>query len=381
VSSRYPLAVIREKLFARRGDVADFAFGGRKVSLPDELADWIDRNASLALRAASPTEKESFDEAAKALLANQYQVDPDSVSIVAMSGGRNAMSAYAAAVLEAGDKVIVTEPGYPAFARLAAQRGADVHSVRLDPAREFAPDFGSLDESVIHDLRTIFLNYPNNPTGAVLTDSIRNQVFDVAKRSSTDSVIFNDAVYGPLSYDGAAHSLLRDGLTGLSGVEVLELHSLTKLFPLGPLSMSFLAGSRRLVGEIAEFNEYAAAPASALQVQATTRCLCDTDGCAETREFFIDQVRSLRKTLIEVGFEPFPTPSGIYVLCRAPSEIAGQVVASAEEAAMRLLDDFDLAVVPWDVGSDRYLRFTALYRPEDLEQLAALSGRLVLHQA
>jgi aspartate/methionine/tyrosine aminotransferase len=381
VSSRYPLAVIREKLFARRGEVADFAFGERKVTLPDELDEWIRGNGSLALRAASPTERAAFDEAARHFLSDQYGLDDRETGILATTGGRNAMSAFVAAVLSAGDQVMVTEPGYPAFARLAAQRGAEVHSVRLNPDNGFAPDIESLDDAVGEDLKVVFLNYPNNPTGAVLTDAIRNQVFDAAKRSNGKTIIFNDAVYGPLSYDAPARSLLAENMTGLAGVEVLELHSLTKLYPLGPLSMSFLAGSKRLVSEIATFNEYAAAPPSALQVQATTRCLSDVAGRAQKREFFSDQLNALRKTLLEVGFEPFAAPGGIYILCRSPAHLAGQAVDSAEDAAVRLLDEFDLAAVPWDIGSDHYLRFTALYRPEDLERLAAISDRLFLNQA
>jgi aspartate/methionine/tyrosine aminotransferase len=291
------------------------------------------------------------------------------------------MSAFVAAVLEAGDGVIVTEPGYPAFARLAAQRGAVVHSVRLDPERDFAPNFSTLDESVFHDLRALYFNYPNNPTGAVLTDVIRKQIFDAAMASDTTSIIFNDAVYAPLSYEEPARSLLGEDLTGNSGMDVLELHSLTKLYPLGPLSMSFLAGPQRLIGRIAAFSEFASAPPSALQMQATTRCLDDVAGRAQKREFFSNRLLALRHALIDVGFEPFPAPSGLYTLCRSPSYIAGKPVATAEDAAVRLLDEFGLAVVPWDAGPDNYLRFTALYRPEDLERLAALSDRLGLNQA
>jgi len=350
VSSRYPLAVIREKIFALRGEVADFAFGGHEAPLPDDFAGWARQNAALALRAAAPAEKEAFDAAAASLLAEDYGIDNDNIAILATTGGRNAMSAFVSAVLETGDSVIVTEPGYPAFARLAAQRGAVVHSVRLDPECDFSPDFSALDKSVFHDLKALYFNYPNNPTGAVLTDVIRNQIFDAATASDTPSIVFNDAIYAPLSYEGPARSLLSEDLTENPGIDVLELHSLTKLYPLGPLSMSFLSGPQRLIGRM-------------------------------RREFFSNRLRALRQALIDVGFEPFPAPSGLYTLCRSPSYIAGKAVASAEDAAVRLLDEFGLAVVPWDAGPDSYLRFTALYRPEDLERLAALSDRLGLNQA
>jgi aminotransferase len=271
---------------------------------------------------------------------------------------------------------MVTEPGYPAFARLASQRGANVHSVKLNPELYFAPDFSTLAGAEARDLKAVFLNYPNNPTGAVFSDAVRNQLFDAV--ADTETIIFNDAIYGPLVYESPARSLLNEDLSRLPGIEVLELHSLTKLYPLGPLAMSFLAGSSRLVDEISNYSEYAWSPPSALQMQATTRCLGDAAGRAQMRDFFARQLQGLRETLLDVGFEPFPTPGGIYVLCKSPAQLAGQPVDSAEEMAVRLMDEYDLAVVPWDVGQDSYLRFTALYRPEDLERLAALAERLRL---
>ncbi len=77
MSSRYPLAVIREKIFARPGEVVDFAFGGQKMQLPDEFDDWVRRNVALALRAASPADKEAFNAAAARLLAEDYGIDND----------------------------------------------------------------------------------------------------------------------------------------------------------------------------------------------------------------------------------------------------------------------------------------------------------------
>ena len=376
MNTRYPMAVIKEKLFARRDEVTDFAIGARQLALPEELNQWIHRNASLALQPASPMDKAAFDKAAVSFLVEEYGIDPDDIGIVATTGGRNAMSAFVACVIGMGDDVMVTEPGYPAFARLASQRGANVHSVKLNPELYFAPDFSTLAGAEARDLKAVFLNYPNNPTGAVFSDAVRNQLFDAV--ADTETIIFNDAIYGPLSYESPARSLLNEDLSRLPGIEVLELHSLTKLYPLGPLAMSFLAGSSRLVDEISNYSEYAWSPPSALQVQTTTRCLGDASGRAQMRDFFARQLQGLRETLLDVGFEPFPTPGGIYVLCKSPAQLAGQPVDSAEEMAVRLMDEYDLAVVPWDVGQDSYLRFTALYRPEDLERLAALAERLRL---
>lgn len=371
MSKRYPFAVIKEKLHERQGEVSDFAIGARRVPLAEELHDWIRGNADLALKPAGPAHVAQYREAAVAYLKHEYAVDLSEEHIVPVPSGRAGMSAFIACDVEPGTGVVVTEPGYPAFARMARHRHADVHTVLLDPDHSFAPDIASLDNAQKESLRVIALNYPNNPTAAVIGDETRT-IIEAAARES-NACIFNDAVYGPLIYEGGSSCLLSDAA---DDIDLVELHSLTKLFPLGPLSGSFLAGSATSIEGIANYSEFAWAPMSVLQMQATVWCLQNDAGRHEIRDFYASQLAELTATLIDVGFQPFPTPSGIYALCRLPKRMAGREIGSAEQAANILMDEFDIAVVPWDLESNRYLRFCSMYMPEDLQRLREAAERL-----
>lgn len=373
MSQRYPFAVIKEKLHARAGQVSDFAIGSRPVVLPEELESWVEENARLAIKAANPDEVARFREAARDFLEAEYRVSIDADCIVPVPGGRVGMSAFIACLLEPGDGVVVTEPGYPAFARMAAHRQAVVHRVPLDPHNDFAPDLGVLSTEDAASMRVLALNYPNNPTGAVLSASTRDAIHETAGHGSH---VFNDAVYGPLTYEGQAACLLGGGAAGRPHFHEVELHSLTKLYPLGPLSGSFLAGSPDSMQAIRTYSEFAWSPMSGLQIGATIWCLEDTAGRRRTRDFFARQMARLRETLVALGFEPYPAPAGIYLLCRVPDKIGGKAVASAEQAATIMMDEFDIAVVPWDVPPNGYLRFSSLYREEDLEKLASSTDLL-----
>ena len=86
----------------------------------------------------------------------------------------------------------------------------------------------------------------------------------------------------------------------------------------------------------------------------------------------------LRETLLNIGFEPYPTPGGMYLICRSPAVVGGVATPTAQAAADVLLDDFDLAVVAWDKPPHGYLRFSSLYSEEDLQALAAMGDRLEL---
>jgi len=374
LASRYPFAIIKEKLHARRGVVTDFAMGARRLTLPGELSEWLRANSSLAFKVAGPDAIRAFKDAAGLLLQQEYGLSADHEQIVPIPGGRVAMTAIAACILRPEDAVLVTEPGYPAFARLASHWHTAVYPVPLDPERGFAPNLSGLTPEQLHDVRIFSLNYPNNPSGGVLSEDARATVLATAAKAN--ALVFNDNVYGPLTYASQPSSLLTES----TDVDVIELHALTKMYPLGPQGASFLAGSNATMREIATYSEYAWAPMSAMEVQATTWCLRDTAGRANIKSAFKVQLDSLQKTLADVGFDPYPVPAGIYVLCRMPASIAGRQIATAEEAALMLLDDFDLAVVPWEQGPNHYLRFTSMYRPEDLQRLQELGDKLRINQ-
>ena len=376
MTTRYPFALIKEKLAARRGEALDFAIGRHRIGLPESIDSWIRANAVLAIKPAGQAEIKEFTEAATELLRREYGADIAADRILPTPGGRAAMSAFVASVLEPGDGVLVTEPGYPSFARLATHRHANIHEVVLDPEHGFAPDLGSAFGRDAAPLRVIALNYPNNPTGAILSPETIELLHRVA---GTGTIVFNDATYGPLVYDHQPTSLLNENMSRDSQIELVELHSFSKLFPIGPIAVSFLAGSEATMRSVSNYSEFAWSPLSSLQLQATTLCLRDSARLQELRELFPVQLQQLRQTLSDIGFEPYPTPAGIYSLCPAPAHIGGKVVTNAAEAAGHLMDDFDLAVVPWDTPKHSYLRFSSLYQPEDLERLAGLRERLQLN--
>lgn len=375
MTTRYPFALIKEKLAARRGEALDFAIGQRRIQLPGSIDSWIREHAELAMKPATAADINEFSQAAAALLSREYGVDISADGILPTPGGRAAMSAFVASVLEPGNDVLVTEPGYPAFSRLATHRHAKIHEIELDPERGFAPDLGSLSGHDAAPQRVIALNYPNNPTGATLSKETIALLQDV---TGSDTILFNDATYGPLVYDQRATSLLQDEVLLDSQIELVELHSFSKLFPIGPIAVSFLAGSEKTMRSVSTYSEFAWSPLSVLQLKATTLCLRDSARLQELREFFPVQLADLRRTLGDIGFEPYPSPSGVYAICPAPSRIGGQAVHTAAEAAAHLMDAFDLAVVSWDTPQHSYLRFSSLYQPEDLERLAGLGERLQL---
>jgi aspartate/methionine/tyrosine aminotransferase len=372
---RYSFSVLRERLSRHQGPIVDFALGEFDRSLPAALSEQIREGSSLMLRRHSPAELAEFSAVAVEYLARQYGVAIAPAQILPVPGGRAAMTALASCVLEPGNGVLVTEPGYPVFARLATHHHARILVAPLDPEREFAPRLEEISQDDADSVRLVALNYPNNPTGAVISGKVAAAL---EGRFGPSTVLFNDAIYGPLTHDGGARSILSSDLSGIRQFDAIELHSLSKLFALGPLGISFLAGSEPLIQGIRHYADFAWSPLSSLQMRATMQCFQDSDSIEEVRRYFQERLERLRKTLVEVGFQPYPTPGGMFLLCKAPASVGGVATPTAEAAADVLLDEYDLAVVAWDRSPHGYLRFSSLYRAEDLQALGELGDRLVL---
>jgi aminotransferase len=369
-STRYPIAAIRERVRLHNGPVLDFAVGPHREDPPASVRELLgERGRRLPLTRASAAEIEELSEAAAAMMRRVYGVETSPTSILSVPGGRTAMSFLASTLIRPGDDVAVVEPCYPAFNRVAHQIHARVHSVPMDPARGFGPVTESLTPEDRSIVSFVALNYPNNPTGAVLSsDSLR----DFLGGFGSDTIVFNDATYGPLVFDRPPWSLLAEAGGTVGDRRFVELQSLAKLFALGPLSVAFLVGDESIMADLREYSEYAWSDQSSLNVQVALRCLSDGDRFDYVRKVFSDRLGRLRSTLEGLGFDPVPAESGMYIVCRTPSAIGGAPVADAQQAADVLLRNHNVATVPWEVHPTSYLRFSSQYLEEDLAALQRL---------
>lgn len=375
MSEKYPFTLIKEEIAKRKGTALDFAIGTSPFPLSPEFSAWLKENSELGLVPANRDDIGTFAAAASTYLGNIYGLDVSADHILPTAGGRAAMGILSACTLTPSDTVIVTEPGYPAFARLAAQRGASVIVSHLDPHNDFAPDFEYSKENAPGTVTMLAVNYPNNPSGSNLSPAVLQKLADIAAPGIT---LFNDATYGPLVYNDKPRALMSETFPMECVSDVVELHSFSKLYQIGPLAVSFLTGSADLLGAMSTYSEYAWSPLSRLQLSATARCLQDRDRIDRYREYLPKQLQALKRVLEDIGFRPYQAHSGTYLVCDVPESIAATAVSSAQGAAKLLMDNFDIAAVPLGTQEHSFLRFSALYRPQDLEQLVGLRTKLAI---
>lgn len=126
------------------------------------------------------------------------------------------------AFLDAGDIVLAADPGYPVYTGGPLLIDAEPYRMPLVPEMGFVPDLGAIPQDVLHRAKMIFLNYPNNPTGATVPDGFFAEVVEFARVN--DILVVHDASYTETTFDGyVAPSFLETPGAKDVGVEVFSL--------------------------------------------------------------------------------------------------------------------------------------------------------------
>ncbi len=165
----------------------------------------------------------AFREAVAAFYDRRFGVslDPETEVMPAI-GAKECIFNLNLAFLDPGDVALASDPGYPVYTGGPLLAGGQPYLMGLVPERGFAPDFAAIPAAVLERARLMFINYPNNPTGAILPDGAFEQAIELARRA--DLLVVHDNAYSETTFDGyVAPSFLASPGAKEVGVEVFSL--------------------------------------------------------------------------------------------------------------------------------------------------------------
>lgn len=172
-------------------------------------------------------------------LAPSDQIQP-------LIGSKEGIFNLTQALVDPGQVVLVPDPGYPTYAESAQFTGAEVVRMPLTAGSQWLPDPDSLDTATLDRTRLLWLNYPNNPTGAICPLSLFEQIVELAHHHGF--LVCHDAAYCQVTYDGyQAPSILQ--VPGAVDVAV-EFNSLSKTYNMAGWRMGVLVGSSAAVAAL-----------------------------------------------------------------------------------------------------------------------------------
>jgi LL-diaminopimelate aminotransferase len=167
--------------------------------------------------------REEFRHACASFYAERFgvEIDPDSEVMPAI-GAKECIYNLCFAFLDPGDVALAADPGYPVYTGGPTLAGAEVALLALRPELDFTPDLDAIAQEALARARLMFLNYPNNPTGAVVPDGFFERVVELAREH--EILVVHDNAYSETTYDGyVAPSFLATPGAKDIGVEVYSL--------------------------------------------------------------------------------------------------------------------------------------------------------------
>jgi len=192
-----------------------------------------------------------FKQAAADYIQRFFGVELDPVTEINHSiGTKPALAMLPLAFVNPGDVIFQTVPGYPVMATHTQYLGGEVVDVPLLEENDFLPDLGKIDPALADRCKLFYINYPNNPTGAVATDAFYDELIAFAQKHNI--LIVQDAPYATLVYGDDRKSILqRPGAKECA----LELHSMSKAYNMTGWRIAFFCGASWAVDALANIKD------------------------------------------------------------------------------------------------------------------------------
>ncbi len=309
---------------------------------------------------------EDLKEAAVKYMDRVFDVkglDPKT-EVVHSIGSKPALAMMASCFINPGDVMLMTVPGYPVTATHTAWYDGDVHPLPLLQENGFLPDLKGIPAEIAKKAKLLYLNYPNNPTGAQATMEFYEEAIDWARENEV--VIIQDAAYGALVYEGRKPlSIL--SVAGAKDVAV-EIHSFSKAFNMTGWRLAFVCGNPLVVSAFANVKDnYDSGQFIPIQ-KAGIYCLENPEITEVIAGKYERRLKMLVDALNSMGFKASMPGGTFYLYVRAPRGVkGGPSFQSGEDFSQFLIKEKLISTVPWD-DAGAYVRFAACFIAPTLDE-------------
>jgi LL-diaminopimelate aminotransferase len=364
----YLFAELERKISAKQQegiDVISLGIGDPDLPTPEAVVE----AGAAALRDPSthqyPSNQGSleFREAAAGFYRNRFGVELDvAAEVIPVLGGKEAVGHIALACLDPGDLCLSPEPGYPPYTSGPVFAGAEVHYLPLTEENSFFPDFAAISDEVASRANLLYLDYPNNPTGAIVPDGAFERA--VAFARAHDLIVVHDNAYSEITFDGyVAPSFLET--PGAMDVGV-EIFSLSKGWNMTGWRCGLVAGNAELV------DRYRGLKANldsglfdAIQRAGAVALTEEREFPRQMSEVYARRRDLLVEALAQIGLDVEPPKATPYFWVRVPEG------HTSESFASLVLDQANVVVSPgpgYGPSGEGFVRLSLTVPDERLEE-------------
>jgi LL-diaminopimelate aminotransferase len=290
------------------------------------------------------------------------ELDPAS-EVIGLIGSKEGLFNATQVLVNPGDVVIVPDPGYPVYSASTKIAGGIIHYIPLLKENNFLPDLTSIPDEILQKAKLFWINYPNNPTGAIAPMSFFEEIIQFGKKNQI--VIAHDAPYVDVCFDGyKAPSILQvDGANEVA----IEFNSLSKAYNMAGWRLGMAVGNPHVISYIHTYKSQMDSSQFAPVIDAGITAITGDQSWLESRNQIYQQRRDIvLEGLRSAGFEVETPPAAIYVWAKLPAGFKDSM-----EFCNQLLEETGVSTTPGVVYGqygEGYLRVSLGTKTERIQE-------------
>ena len=360
----YLFVEINKKITAKRAkgeDVISFGIGDPDIPTPNHI---IERLCQTAQEPANHRYPESegllvLRQAIARWYFNRFGVrfDPDT-EVVPLIGSKEGIGHVPLCLLNPGDVALIPDPCYPVYPVGTMLAGGQAHYMPLLEENGFLPDLSKIPTGIAQKAKLMWLNYPNNPTGAVASLDFFREAVEFSRKY--DIAICHDGPYSEVNFDGYKPNSFMQA-EGAKDVAI-EFHSLSKSYNMTGWRIGMAVGNATLIDALKRIkgNLDSGIP-QAIQYAAIAAFDGPQDCIREHNEIYQRRRDRLIEVLNQIGLKACPPKASLYIWAHVPPGY------NSAEFATALLEETGVVVTPglgYGKSGENYVRLS-LTIPDD----------------
>jgi LL-diaminopimelate aminotransferase len=371
----YLFVEINKKIAEKRAkgeEIVSFAIGDPDIPTPAHIINNLCQAAQDPANHRYP-ESEGLPELHKAIAdwyKQRFNVDLDpATEVLPLIGSKEGIGHISFCLIDPGDIALVPDPAYPVYAIGTQLAGGRPYFLSLIESNGFLPSFDGIRDDILQKTKVLWINYPNNPTGAVADLSFFNRAIEFAKKHNI--LICHDGPYSEVAFDGYQPvSFMQAEGAKSAGV---EFHSLSKTYNMTGWRIGMVVGNVEAIGALRTLksNLDSGIP-QAIQRMAIEALNGPQGSIAEHNHIYQRRRDLICEVLNNIGLQVTPPKASLYIWAKVP-EGYNSVDFTAD-----LLDQVGVAVTPgvgYGHSGEGYVRLSLTIPDASLVKgLSRLSG-------
>jgi LL-diaminopimelate aminotransferase len=356
---------LKAELMAKGVDVINLGVGDPDLPTPGHIVEELGRAAKDPANHQYPSYSgmNDFKGSVARWYGRRFGVDLDPGSeVLTLIGSKEGIAHFPLAFINPGDLALVPSPAYPVYYITTMFAGGESYFMPLLRENGFLPDLKAIPPDVARRAKLIFINYPNNPTGATAERDFFRRIIDFAREY--DLIVCHDAAYTEMGFDGYRPMSFLE-LPGAKDVGI-EFHSLSKTYNMTGWRLGFAVGNAGILDGLGQVkSSIDSGQFNAVQYAGIAALEADQSCVAEMQKIYQDRRDALIGGLREIGLHPEVPKATFYVWCPIPAKY------KSKEFTALLLREAGIVTTPgsgFGEPGEGYIRLALTVSKERIEE-------------